>query len=700
MIITTYTSWKTSFVSFLLIIVTVSAVSSQPMKLEIPRTPLVKYFEPSDYNGGIQNWSFAQDTSGILYTANNFGLLEFDGSNWTNYDVPSTTRIRSVHVSNDNRIFIGGQGQIGYFETDRNGLLFTSLLDILPTEKRAIAEVWKIIEIDGTIYFNTSDKLLAFQGQEFYEIGLIGSIQRAFNVNSKLIVQFLDMGLFELKNDKFTALEGTNNLNEEIISILPDNDGFLCFATSGNIYRYKGQNLSLVTSNLPKVLKSTTINTSIRLSTGEIAIGTQSEGLFILDPNLNLQNRLTKNKGLNNPVLALFEDDFKNLWVGLNNGINYVELSSPLSLISEEVGLEGTGYVAKIHDKKIFLGTSNGLFSQSSTGSNQLELNYDLISGSEGQVYNLSVVDDDLILNHHLGAFQILENDLIQFHDVGSWKIMETSISGLAIGGTYEGICFFEKTGSLWRLTRVVPELAESSRILEFLNDSTLWMTHGYKGAYLIEFNRNLNKTKKTSFFGEQNGFPSNQLISVYQLNESFIFTSEKGFYSFDADSLSFIENDFLNEQIGMNHVSEISENARNGDIFYISNRELGYLKRESFGAYTRGENVFRRINKLLNDDLENVSILDERNVLVGAKEGFIHFDPGKTFEIIEDFRTLIRSVEIKNSVDSIQIIRGGHFNGLKLGANSSMKFQFASPYFDGFEELTFSYRLVGLDKT
>ena len=110
--------------------------------------PLKKHFEPADYNGGIQSWSFDQDSTGILYIANNEGLLEFDGRKWHKHLVPLSTRLRAVKIDSQNRIFVGGLGQIGYFAKNKNSLIFTSLLDHLPNDRQDVSETWKILEFN------------------------------------------------------------------------------------------------------------------------------------------------------------------------------------------------------------------------------------------------------------------------------------------------------------------------------------------------------------------------------------------------------------------------------------------------------------------------------------------------------------------------------------------------------------------------
>ena len=42
--------------------------------------PFITNYTTADYGAGIQNWGITQDRNGILYIANNYGLLEFDGT--------------------------------------------------------------------------------------------------------------------------------------------------------------------------------------------------------------------------------------------------------------------------------------------------------------------------------------------------------------------------------------------------------------------------------------------------------------------------------------------------------------------------------------------------------------------------------------------------------------------------------------------
>ena len=88
--------------------------------------PIVKY-NSTTYSAGNQNWMISQDKNHFVYFANNEGLLEFNGANWTLYKSPNETIIRSVKVIG-NRIFTGCYMEFGYWTRETNGRLKYSSL--------------------------------------------------------------------------------------------------------------------------------------------------------------------------------------------------------------------------------------------------------------------------------------------------------------------------------------------------------------------------------------------------------------------------------------------------------------------------------------------------------------------------------------------------------------------------------------------
>ena len=84
--------------------------------------PQIINFPNSTYQGGTQTWDIKQDADGRMYFANNEGLLTYDGAYWKLYPQPNRTMVRSIALYK-NRIYAGGQDELGYYAADANGIL-------------------------------------------------------------------------------------------------------------------------------------------------------------------------------------------------------------------------------------------------------------------------------------------------------------------------------------------------------------------------------------------------------------------------------------------------------------------------------------------------------------------------------------------------------------------------------------------------
>ena len=137
---------------------------------------------------------------------------------------------------------------------------------------------------------------------------------------------------------------------------------------------------------------------SIQLSDGSFLLGTISDGIIYLNSNGDLNYQINQNNGLgNNTVLSLFEDIDKNIWLGLDNGINYVEMNSPFKIYHDRSGELGSIYAMQIFDNNLYLGTNQGLFYKEIN----TKTDFKLIEGTEGQVWSLVILDNQLFCGHN-----------------------------------------------------------------------------------------------------------------------------------------------------------------------------------------------------------------------------------------------------------------------------------------------------------
>ena len=121
--------------------------------------PEIINYPKQAYKAGTQNWDICQDNNGLLYFANNEGLLSFDGAYWRLYPLPNKTIVRSLALGADRRIYVGGQDEIGYFSPDNGGrLVYHSLTSLIPGAHRSFSDVWDIIGVDKQLFFRSNQK--------------------------------------------------------------------------------------------------------------------------------------------------------------------------------------------------------------------------------------------------------------------------------------------------------------------------------------------------------------------------------------------------------------------------------------------------------------------------------------------------------------------------------------------------------------
>jgi DNA-binding CsgD family transcriptional regulator len=702
-------SRKSIEISFILalIIIPIQLCFSQLSQHQLPRIPLIHNFNSDEYHGGVQNWDITQDKRGILYVANNFGVMEFDGTDWELLSIKAGTRVLSILIDEDNTIYIGGQNQLGYLKSDKKGnFKYTSLIDLIPESERYLENVWKVYRHDKYILFNTNKYTYFYDGEKMLSKEMDAKGKNIFQVGSQLISYKSESGLLYWNGKDFEVLsKNPDLLNRNIIEILPHyNGGFLIFLTNGQILTFKDGMVSNWKNEMTSFFEESLINTACILDNNNIAIGTQNSGLVILRPDGSLEMEISKSKGLNsNTIYAVYQDQFKNIWLGLSNGLSSIDYGSPFALIDDRLGLPGTGYTACLSNGSVYLGTNNGLFVSSTISPLQKKsaIKYQIVDNSAGQVYSIAKYGNNLLMGHHQGAFRIDRTHAQNLYSKnGAWRFIFTPDGKGMLAGTYEGFVHFDRQLANAQL---IDNFNESSRLFYFENDSILWMSHGFKGVYRLKFNPDYTKILKSDFYGMEKGFPSNILISVFEINNQLVFAAEHGIYSYNTSSDRFEPYAKLQDVLGSEkYVSFMCANHL-GDVYYIRQNKFGQLKRNNFSQYELEEKTFNPINKyILSDDLENISIIDHENILIGAKEGFIHYNPTISKPKNEEFTTLIR--EIKVTYDStITVYAGAELDTIMsapLDPNlKSIRFRYAAPYLDGFSDLEYQYFLVGFDK-
>ena len=678
--------------------------------------PYIRFYSPVEYGGGIQNWHISQDRRGIIYVANNFGLLEYDGSSWRIYPVANGVKVRHFNFGIDNKISIASQGEFGYFAPDDQGQLrYTSLSQTLPSEYQDFEETWKVFHLNGKEYFCTSTSIFVMDKTKIDVIAPEDYMDNFVLINQQLYVNQPVNGLLVVDNYRLVPVElGKNFFNNEISAIIPlINDKLMVATKQDGVYILDNFNTEIWNIEFHNLLAQSIINTAIRLKSGDFVFGTQNNGLFLFSPEGRLISHLTKNQGLNNrTVICLFEDMQNNLWVGHNNGISYIELGQPFSFINDYMGLPGTGYDGFQDKDKLYLGTDNGLFVNEPTSGQSINT-FRLIEESNGQVYYVNKMEKWLLMGHHNGGYVFRENQKpVRAGTTGTWMFLPLkTYPGYLIAGKYNGLDLYKKESDTITFVRTLEGLDESCRILEQDDHGNIWMTHGYKGVFKFRLSDDLRQIQDVQFYGAEKGLPSNVLISVFRVRGNLYFTTEDGIYSYDKNGDNFFKDPFFAPFFEpFSPLNVLAEDA-NQNIYFLGQQEIGVLIQDATGTYYKETNLLNKINGLLNDDLQDISILPNNKILYAAKEGFIVYNPNIKVSADNASEILFRRITLTAHGDSV-IFYGNYPKNENEVSNqagrghlkfpfihNSVKFEFSSTYMDGLGKTTYQYFLEGFDQ-
>ncbi|WP_143960925.1 triple tyrosine motif-containing protein [Litoribacter populi] len=689
---------KYSLILFLFLTLNFSA-SAQNLGL-----PFSKYYSSEEYQGGIQNFSIAQSETGLIYVANNFGLLEYDGTTWRRYSLPNSTKVRDVVIDDSGKILTSGQADFGYFSPDRKGNLeFFSLIEKIPSKLQNVNEVWKIFKVHDRIYFCTVEHIFIFN-HNFDYIGNIesdGAFESYHITGNQIYINDSYKGIHVIGKDNLIPMPNGQKLAGSILSgvISLSQDQRLVFTRDEGIYLHTASSLKKWKYQLPRNSK---INKVFRLKEGSIAVGTQNDGMYLIHELEGITQHLHKGNGIqNNTILSFFEDIGGNLWMGHNNGITLLELNLPFRKIDQFSGLEGTGYDAHMAQGKLYYGTNDGVYMQSLE---KPQGNVTALPKTDGQVYWISDHQGELLVGHNDGALIYKGDQLSKIQETsGIWNFQPLkNHPNLVLSGGYNGLFLFEEHNGELKFKKKLGEFSESSRIVEQDEDGTIWMAHGYKGVYKLQLDENLDNLT-VQHFGQEQGLPSNLLNGVWKINNRIVFTTENGIYTFNSSSESFEKDGMFSAYFDEGTVITSMAEDPLGNIFYIASQEVGVLEKQINGGYLKNHQVFNKIKPLLNDDLQNLALIQSNEVLFAAKEGFIWYRLDQNKPASPAYPTLIRSIYLTNPVDSL--IFNGNYGTVENETiisypyeNGNIRFEFSNPVPNQENSTQFQVWLEGLE--
>lgn len=514
-------------------------------------SPPIRNYSSYEYNAASKNWGLSIDENGELYVANNNGLLHFNGETWTLNKLPNKTIIRSV-THDKGKIFTGSYEEFGFWKMNPYGSLeYTSLTHLITDHEFTNEEFWQIIPLDDQIIFRSFSTVYIYKNDKITVLDAPFVVTNIAKHENKIIVAGEQKRLYWIEDNKLTPLESQDILEgKTIVDMVSFRDHLLIGTKLNGCFLLIDGQVELLDDSINNELKEHQLNKVLSVDQNTVAFGTIKNGIYTYNFKHNNFQNLNKSLGLqNNTVLAMLQ--FKDqLWLGLDNGIDKIQLKNPITYYTDHSGVLGTVYDLVDYNNELYLGSNTGIYYFKD---DQLQF----VPGSQGHVWDLEIIDGDLFCGHNTGTFILKNGILNKVSDISGGyqiaKVPETQSS--YIQGTYTGLANYKKDkNGNWTSNRVTG-IDFPVKQLCFENATTIWVAHPYKGLFKIKMNDSHTKVLAITEI-ESGTIPNTYNIKLYNIKNQIILSSEGKWFKYDPISDVISEFEEFKDYVNMNLVN------------------------------------------------------------------------------------------------------------------------------------------------
>ena len=658
--------------------------------------PPIQIYNPENYNGDNQNWQISQSDDNFIYVANNKRLLEFDGAEWQLYPTPNNTILRSVKAIGE-KIYTGCYMEFGYWVKDSFGKLqYVSLVPHLEQKMRDDEQIWHIIKLNEWVIFQSSNSIYFYNTLQdnFKIISATNTIYNIFKIKDGIYFNVRNEGIYKIVNGEAELIIDDPQIkNERVISAFEVDDQLLLLTQLSGFYKLVGNEVFKWNIPANKLLSKTTVYSALQLQNGDFIIGTISNGIINLHSDGSVNYQINQRNGLsNNTALTLFEDSNSDLWVGLDNGINCINVTSPIKVFNDFNGVLGTVYTSEVYKGYLYIGTNQGLFYKKLDSKDQFQF----IQGTEGQVWSLfNYNNEDLLCGHHLGTFVISNKKATLIDDnLGDWTFKKIpSHDNWLLKGNYNGLSILEKTGDKWSVKNKIEGFNSSSRFFELDNENHVWVSHEYKGVYRIQLNDNFTRATEITL---EPSLKVGKNSSLVKYRGHILYAYENGIFEYNTKENTFEYDSLLSPMI-------TNEDYVSGKLVVDDKDRLWVFSKENVYFVTTNHLTNKpKLNSIsiplslrkVTQSFENISRIKDDTYLLGKANGFLTIDLSKinndTEYTIHLNSISLRDLDNKNtSYDKYEV---GDFKYKK----GILTFNYSVPSFNKYMQVKYQYKLEG----
>lgn len=580
--------------------------------------PKITHYDTKNMGFNAQSWHIQQDENGLIYIANGHQVLIFDGTDWSSVATNPEMVNRSLLVKNKDTVYFGADGHHGMLI--KNGYDNYDVQPLRNSKKDVVSDIeeyWRTHFINNEIIFQTFRNLYVNQDNIITKIPAPYRFKWSYKVDNQIYVNDLKYGVFRLQETNLIPVISDADLNENIIGVTKVNEDLIIITDTKGLYKLIGDSLTPLNFSMSDEVEKAQIFSFLKLSDNRIALGTVSNGLYIVDLKTGETNNINKRNGLqNNTILSIYQDDEDNLWLALDYGVDYVKLNSPLTYYYDYYGDLGSTYAVVKEQNLTYLGTNQGLYVTDNVSGNSNDVLELLLNG---QVWNIERVGNEIYVGHDKGAYALKGKVLTRMgEDLGAWNFRKYEVPGLdnvIVSGNYNGISLYQKNGDEWEGYKL-KGFEKSGRYLEVDEENNLWVALGTDGVFKYRLDYDNKELKNVAFYpvSEFDG----KRISLSKVENKIVITSNFHSYTYSSD-----KNTFTKSEIGLSKGYAPRILKRGDETWYVDNNKVAVEDQDGLTALPE-------LKDQLIPDVLNVFSLSEEHKIIPVFNGYALYSKDK----------------------------------------------------------------------
>ncbi|RLD82366.1 MAG: hypothetical protein DRJ10_05140, partial [Bacteroidetes bacterium] len=696
--------------------------------------PFIKTYTSEEYNAAGQNWAIVKDNKGLMYFANNYGLLQYNSSRWGLFINKYSPVVRSLNTDKKGTVYYGASEDFGMIVPGQaDSVSFYSLAKLLDSEEKDFNNVWGIHIVSDAIYFQSFEKVFRFNlpidtlniEELKNNIKIFkpeNSFHWSFGLNDNFFVREPGKGLYSIVDDELKLIVGGEIFaDKKIYVMLPyEAEKILIITRETGLYIYDPNNPdnSISSFDCPanEMLINSYIYGGVEVDNGNYAISSLANGIIIIDKKGNIVNQLNQENGLpNSYITAIYYDQAdKILWYATDNELGQANLGSPFRAWSTINGLNGVVSDIIRFDNKLYISTSTGVYYLKNSDDEIVK--FKAVLGINFESWDLQTIssegDEKLVVGTIAGVFQI-EGANSKLLDNSGYvlKFLQSKNNPEIIYLGYgNGFGYAKFLNNKWELLNKNEFVHNTIRNIYEDHNGAIYLGTDVAGIVKLK-----SKTDSIIVIDSTQGLLlEGSGFKIYDINNKIIVAEAMGLFEIDrktnlATPYKELGNEFSKEGIGVFNITKDDNNFWLG--IYNNNRtgnklqEIIKLIKNSSGTYDKEE----AFSKILPKKAPLAIYPDGNYVWIANENGLFKFNK----EVIKDYNQAFNSIISKVNTKNDSILFAGYFKGDKsvsyiqkpneipelIFKNNEITFEYSATFYELEEKTQYSYRLIGYNE-